>query len=79
LNWNWQTQDQQGTTVATVAPACNTDGYARFEWNPSPASVTAGQFRMTSTDAAQKKVLLELIIYYKPESDANLPATNKAS
>jgi hypothetical protein len=79
LNWNWQTQDQQGTTVATVAPACNTDGYARFEWNPSPASVTAGQFRMTTTDAVQKKVLLELIIYYKPESDANLPVTNKAS
>lgn len=79
LSWNWQTQDSSGTDTAIISPACNAQGYARFDWNPPTASVTAGQFAMLSTDTAQKKVLLELVIYYNAESDANLVATNHAS
>jgi hypothetical protein len=79
LSWNWQTQDQMGTDTATVAPGCNTDGYARYEWNPPHASVTAGSFGFVASSNSEKLAIYELVAYYNPEADANLPISNKAS
>jgi len=72
LNWRWSTQDIDGTENATVTPTANADGYCRFDWTPANDSVIGGAVEIVSADTTQKKVMLELVIQYNSEADANV-------
>ena len=72
LNWRWSTQDIDGTETATVTPTANADGYCRFDWTPAHDSVIGGAVEIVSADTTQKKVILELVIQYNSEADANV-------
>lgn len=71
LKWNWVTEDSSGTTAnAVVTPIGDANGYAVFDYIPSPAYVLGGSLSIISADATQKIVLLSITAYIHADADA---------
>lgn len=59
-----------GTDTATITTVDqNTQGYSRINWTPAHSDVLGSSITIEHGSSEQKIVLVELLVYYKPDSE----------
>jgi hypothetical protein len=73
LTWQYQLPDgTYGTDTTTITSATrNSAGYFRFTWTLPHSNVLAGSIGVTHSTTEQKVVLMEILVYYKPDAEVS--------